>query len=128
MQMLVKDIVKACNGVLLCGDPETVITSVETDSRLIEPGALFVPIIGQKTDAHQYIQQTFDKGAVAALTQEHTSMEDSAHCWIYVEQTQDALQQNCHCLSQPISSAGGRCDRKRWKNQHQRNDCAGAVS
>ena len=93
MQMLVKDIVKACNGVLLCGDPETVITSVETDSRLIEPGALFVPIIGQKTDAHQYIQQTFDKGAVAALTQEHTSMEDSAHCWIYVEQTQDALQQ-----------------------------------
>ncbi len=49
MQMLVKDIVKACNGVLLCGDPETVITSVETDSRLIEPGALFVPIIGQKT-------------------------------------------------------------------------------
>ena len=23
MQMLVKDIVKACNGVLLCGDPET---------------------------------------------------------------------------------------------------------
>ena len=89
MQMLVK----ACNGVLLCGDPETVITSVETDSRLIEPGALFVPIIGQKTDAHQYIQQTFDKGAVAALTQEHTSMEDSAHCWIYVEQTQDALQQ-----------------------------------
>ena len=44
MQMLVKDIVKACNGVLLCGDPETVITSVETDSRLIEPGALFVQI------------------------------------------------------------------------------------
>ena len=37
MQMLVKDIVKACNGVLLGGDPETVITSVETDSRLIEP-------------------------------------------------------------------------------------------
>ena len=72
--MLVKDIVKACNGVLLCGDPETVITSVETDSRLIEPGALFVPIIGQKTDAHQYIQQTFDKGAVATLSQEHTSM------------------------------------------------------
>ena len=25
MQMLVKDIVKACNGVLLCGDPETVV-------------------------------------------------------------------------------------------------------
>ena len=92
MQMLVKDIVKACNGVLLCGDPETVVTSVETDSRLIEPEALFVPIIGQKTDAHQYIQQTFDKGAVATLTQEHTSMEDSTHCWIYVEQTQDALQ------------------------------------
>ncbi len=92
MQMLVKDIVKACNGVLLCGDPETVVTSVETDSRLIEPEALFIPIVGQKTDAHQYIQQIFDKGAAATLTQEHASMEDASHCWIYVEQTQDALQ------------------------------------
>ncbi len=92
MEMLVKEIVKACGGTLLCGDPQTVVTSVETDSRLLQPGALFVPIIGEKTDAHQYIPQTFEKGAKATLTQVHTSMDDPAHCWIRVEQTRDALQ------------------------------------
>lgn len=127
MQMLVKDIVKACNGVLLCGDPETVITSVETDSRLIEPGALFVPIIGQKTDAHQYIQQTFDKGAVAALTPRAYIYEGFCPLLDLCGANARCAAANCHCLSQPISSAGGRCDRKRWKNQHQRNDCTGAV-
>lgn len=85
--------VAACNGKLLCGNPETVVTSVETDSRLIIKGALFVPTLGKRTNAHIYIEQTFEKGAVATLTQEHDEKDDPHHCWIRVENTQDALQQ-----------------------------------
>lgn len=91
--MQVKDIVKACNGRLLCGDPEMVITSVEIDSRQVKAGALFVPIHGQKTNAHIYIEQTLLQGAAATLTQEHNVMNDTEHCWIRVENTQNALQQ-----------------------------------
>lgn len=93
MQLQIKDIVKACNGRLLCGNPDTVVTSVEIDSRKITAGALFVPIHGQKTNAHIYIEQTFAQGAVATLTQEHDAMDDTEHCWIYVQNTQYALQQ-----------------------------------
>ena len=92
MEMCVKEIVQACGGTLLSGEGQTVVTSVETDSREIHPGGLFVPIVGQNTDAHDFIEQTFAKGAVAALTQRHTAGGSGKHCLIAVENTQDALQ------------------------------------
>ncbi len=91
MKMTVEEIRRACGGKLLCGDPEAVVTSVSTDSRKIEPGALFVPIKGERTDAHAYITATFAAGTVATLTEEHTEMEDS-HAWIRVPNTLSALQ------------------------------------
>ena len=91
MKMTVGEIRRACGGKLLCGDPEAVVTSVSTDSRKIEPGALFVPIKGERTDAHAYITSTFAGGAVATLTEEHTEMKDS-NAWIRVPSTLSALQ------------------------------------
>ena len=90
MKMTVGEIRRACGGKLLCGDPEAVVTSVSTDSRKIEPGALFVPIKGERTDAHAYITATFAAGAVATLTEEHTEMKDS-NAWIRVPSTLSAL-------------------------------------
>ena len=92
MEMLVRDIVAACKGKLLCGDENTVIHGVSTDSRKIAPSTLFVPIKGERTDAHDYIASTFEKGAAATLTQEHDVMQDT-HAWIKVDDTQTALQQ-----------------------------------
>lgn len=91
MNMTVGEIVAACAGELLCGDPETVITAVSTDSRKIDGGTLFVPIIGEKTDAHTFINAVFAAGAAATLTQEHDSIND-AHAWIRVADTAEALQ------------------------------------
>lgn len=92
MKMTVDEIVDACGGELLCGSPNTMITAVSTDSRKITPGTLFVPIKGEKTDAHAFISATFAAGAVAVLTQEHSEMSDS-HAWIKVSSTERALQQ-----------------------------------
>lgn len=91
MRMTVGEIAAACGGKLLCGDPDTIITAVSTDSRKIEFGTLFVPIIGEKTDAHHFIGATFAAGAAAALTQEHDGMNDT-HAWIRVQNTEQALQ------------------------------------
>lgn len=91
MKMTVGEIRRACGGKLLCGDPEAIVTSVSTDSRKIEPGALFVPIKGERTDAHAYIDATFAAGAVATLTEEHTERND-ANAWIRVPSTLSALQ------------------------------------
>ena len=45
MEMTVKEIINSCNGVLLCGNPETVVHGGSIDSRRTKEGDLFVPLI-----------------------------------------------------------------------------------
>ncbi len=42
-------------------------TSVSTDSRVIEPGGLFVAIPGEKHDGHAFVSQASSMGAVGAM-------------------------------------------------------------
>ena len=43
------------------------ILGVSTDSRTLQPGELFVPIIGERFDAHRFIGEAVRKGAPAVL-------------------------------------------------------------
>lgn len=92
MKLTAEEIVKACGGILLCGDPKTGITSFSTDSRDIRPGCLFVPIKGERTDAHIYIEATLTAGAAGTFTQYRNAPAEDSHPWIYVEDTCQALQ------------------------------------
>lgn len=91
MKITVQEAVQMCGGRLLCGDAESVITSVTTDSRTVCPGSLFVPIKGEKTDAHIYIPAVFAAGATAAFTQENLPAP-AAGALIAVQDTSAALQ------------------------------------
>ncbi len=53
------------NGTLDCE-----ITSVSYDSRMVQPGTLFVALRGGKADGHHFIKQVLEKGAVAVLVEE----------------------------------------------------------
>lgn len=68
----VKDILEAVGGTLLCGDLSTRIAHISIDSRTMKGDDLFVPLIGEKVDAHRFIRQAFQAGAVATLTSEHS--------------------------------------------------------
>lgn len=92
MKLTAEEIVKASGGILLCGDPKTEITSFSTDSRDIQPGCLFVPIKGERTDAHIYIEATLTAGAAGTFTQYRNAPTEDSHPWIYVEDTCQALQ------------------------------------
>ncbi len=46
---------------------EAVATSVEFDTRRIQPGALFVAMVGERVDGHDYALAAADAGAVAVL-------------------------------------------------------------
>ncbi len=59
--------VAEATGGKLEGDGTLIFTSVSTDSRTVEPGALFVALIGESFDGHQYVAQALAKGAVAAV-------------------------------------------------------------
>lgn len=89
--MTVKDLLEATGGRLLCGRPETPVRNISLDSRVMKGDDLFVPLIGEKVDAHRFISQVFEKGAVATLTSEHDAM-DSPYAHIRVEDTKQALQ------------------------------------
>ena len=43
------------------------VSSISTDSRRAQSGALFVALRGEHFDGHQYVQQAADCGAIAAL-------------------------------------------------------------
>jgi UDP-N-acetylmuramoyl-tripeptide--D-alanyl-D-alanine ligase len=60
-------IADACDGELLNGSAEVLITRVVTDSRQVQVGDLFVAIVGEKFDAHDYFVEVARKGAVAAV-------------------------------------------------------------
>jgi UDP-N-acetylmuramoyl-tripeptide--D-alanyl-D-alanine ligase len=48
---------------------EQPITKTVIDSRQTEPGALFVALVGEKTDGHAYVGDAFSRGAVAAIVE-----------------------------------------------------------
>jgi UDP-N-acetylmuramoyl-tripeptide--D-alanyl-D-alanine ligase len=62
-----KFIADACEGELLSGPSEALISRVCTDSRQAQVGDLFVAIVGEKFDAHDYLVEVARKGAAALL-------------------------------------------------------------
>lgn len=86
----VRDIVEATGGTLLCGDENMQIRDICIDSKEIAKGDLFVPIIGQRVNAHQFIEQALEVGA-ASLTSEHYAIS-AEKPYIKVKDTIQALQ------------------------------------
>ena len=66
--MQVSEIAAAVRGVWKNrGYPAPPISVVSTDSRNITPGCLFVPIVGDRFDGHDYILDALDAGAAGCL-------------------------------------------------------------
>jgi UDP-N-acetylmuramoyl-tripeptide--D-alanyl-D-alanine ligase len=87
----IQDILEATDGTLLCGDPSMKIDHLSTNSMEIGPNTLFVPIIGERVDAHIFIPNALKEGG-ACLTQEHTEASGNAP-YIKVPDTLTAMQQ-----------------------------------
>ena len=94
MKITVKQIVNAVNGTLLSGSEEILVTSASVNSREIEEGALFVPIIGEKVDGHRFIEGAFENGAVASFVAESATLSECVEgkAYIQVKDTLKALQ------------------------------------
>lgn len=85
------DIARAAGGKLLRGDKDQIIKNVSIDSRSMNGQDLFVPLIGERTDAHDYIGQAMENGAVAVLTSRDMEPFGDA-AWIKVNDTLQALK------------------------------------
>ncbi len=56
------------NGSNIQTDPD--ISSIHSDSRSVKPGGLFIAVKGFETDGHNYINDAFERGAVAVVSEQ----------------------------------------------------------
>lgn len=106
-----EEIRQAVQGNILSGEKTVLAGNISLDSRNTEGNALFVPIIGERTDAHNFICQAAAGGAAVVFTSRHHTKEEveqtiESQCeknpqwkeaanrlvWIEVEDTRLALQ------------------------------------
>jgi hypothetical protein len=61
----VGNLLEATGGRLVGGDAEVKrsVTQVDTDSRKARGGSLFIPLIGERFDAHAFIEDALEQGA-----------------------------------------------------------------
>lgn len=79
-------------GGRLSGDPSLSVSSVVIDSQQAGPASLFVPQIGQRVDAHNYIASAVEHGAVAAVVSRPPTPLTQLTTWVEVPDTRRALQ------------------------------------
>jgi UDP-N-acetylmuramoyl-tripeptide--D-alanyl-D-alanine ligase len=76
--MIQRTLQEICNmmiGAELRDDVKPIkITGVSTDTRTIQAGNLFVPLVGEHYDGHEYIQTAHQQGAIAVLWQRDHSI------------------------------------------------------
>lgn len=61
------DLAGTSGDIRVIGDPETVIAGLQYDSRLIQPGDLFIALRGGYHDGHQFVDDALTRGAAALM-------------------------------------------------------------
>lgn len=62
------DLLKACRGELLQGDPEQLLGAFSIDTRTLKRGDFFVPLRGEKDDGHRYLLDAAAAGASGSFS------------------------------------------------------------
>ena len=86
-----REICAAVGGTLL-QDSGAPVTGVTTDSRAVQPGQLFIPLVGERFDGHAYIAKALDGGAAGCLTAREPETLLPGKLYIRVADTRLALK------------------------------------
>ena len=96
--MKIKDILKACNGKLICGNEEDECIEFSKDTRTINKDDIYVGIKGENFDGNSLYKDALEKGAKACILQgvkidEETLNKYQNRSIIIVDDTIKALQE-----------------------------------
>lgn len=90
--MTLEGMAQACRGIYR--GPEALknreVTAITTDSRTVDPGCLFVPIVGARADGHDFIPQVMEKGALCTLSER--DLGDQNFPYIQVQSSLQAVK------------------------------------
>jgi UDP-N-acetylmuramoyl-L-alanyl-D-glutamate--2,6-diaminopimelate ligase len=90
------DLAKEIDAIAASGRLDQDVRDVTYDSRAVESGFVFVAIHGAKTDAHRFIPQAIERGAVAIISEgssDETDVDTAVIGWIQVPDTRATLAQ-----------------------------------
>lgn len=90
--LTIRNLIKTCNGTYF-GDKgilDQEVTGIFTNSHDVTKGSLFIPIVGARVDAHQFIPDVFEAGALCSLSER--KLEEGCHPYIQVKSSLQALK------------------------------------
>lgn len=87
-----KDIIKPLKGKLISGTAGPVLTGVSTDSRKIETGNLFLALMGERYDGHDFMEQAIEQGASGVVIEKGRKKDISANNVAAIIEVQDTLK------------------------------------
>ena len=93
-RITLSELLEAVNGRLLgqFDQLDAPISGVDTDSRSIHAGALFIPLAGDRFDGHAYINSALEAGAAGCLTAREREGCMPGKFYVQVEDTHRALR------------------------------------
>lgn len=87
-------ILGASAGKLVSGSPATLIRRVNTDSRVVQPGDLFIALAGERHDGHKFLSDVVQKGVAAVMVETNKVPAGKSKCAVVaVKNTRQALGQ-----------------------------------
>lgn len=95
--ILVEDVIKLCNGILICGNVDTPLIDFCKDTREIKLGDVYVGVKGETHDGNIYYEEALEKGASVCILQGITIQQEIIEKYknraiVMVEDTIIALQ------------------------------------
>ena len=81
--MELRDLIGALEAPMLMGADNVDITNIQSDSRRVTKGSLFVAVRGTAVDGHAYMDSAIEKGAVAIVCEEAPSLIWEGRCSVY---------------------------------------------
>lgn len=92
--MTIKELIKACNGQIILGRLDDTIEGLVIDSRKANKSNVYVAIIGENLDGHNFIKSAYDNGCrTFIISDKHTKLpfENEVINVILVQDTQMAV-------------------------------------
>ena len=89
--LYVRDVLRVCNGMLLCGSENQKLGHVVTDTRVLEAGDVYVGLMGEQVNGSDYYKQAISNGASICILNKKVDVVDNCTI-IVVSDTLKCLQ------------------------------------
>lgn len=96
IDLTLEELLGVVEGELLAGDPAVSFSGYSTDSRQVQKGQLFIPIVGERFNGNDYIETAYEQGATVCMLSDlskrpHGVVYDQ-RALVYVKDSLVALQ------------------------------------